>query len=49
MAGSGTAPSISPMTWTPAAMKRDTNPIRSWARATSTSPTSMARAAEAAA
>jgi hypothetical protein len=42
------SPNMKP-TWTPAAMKRDTNPIRSWARAISTTPTSIARAAEAAA
>ena len=36
-------------TWTPAAMKRDTKPIRSRPSAIRTTPTSMARAAEAAA
>ena|GEM_PF-5955843 len=36
-------------TWTPAEMKRDTNPIRSRPSAIRTTPTSMARAAEAAA
>ena len=38
-------PNMKP-TWTPAAMKRDTKPIRSRPSTISTAPTSMARAAE---